>query len=76
MCPPAKSIEPEKVDQFLEITNSTRAVALEFLQIYDGNVQLAIDDFYVEKKLRSLLGKSLTLHHDETRKISFLTIIP
>ena len=58
MC--AKYIETTKIDQFVEITETTKSVALEYLQIYDGNVQLAIDDFYVEKKLRSILGKSQT----------------
>ena len=80
MC--AKYIGAKKIDQFVEITKATKSVALEYLQIYDGNVQLAIDDFYLDIKLnsilaksQSILAKSQTRHHDENRKISISTII-
>ena len=73
MC--AKYIGTKKVDQFVEITKTTKSVALEYLQIYDGNVQLAIDDFYLDIKLKSIFTKSQTHHHDKNRKISISTII-
>ena len=73
MC--AKYIGNKKIDQFVEITKTTKSVALEYLQIYDGNVQLAIDDFYLDIKLKSIFTKSQTRHHDKKCKISISTII-
>ena len=73
MC--AKYIGTKKVDQFVEITKASKSVALEYLQIYDGNVQLAIDDFYLDIKLKSIFTKSQTRHHDKNCKISISTII-
>ena len=73
MC--AKYIGTKKVDQFVEITKTTKSVALEYLQIYDGNVQLAIDDFYLDIKLKSIFAKSQTRHHDKNRKISISKLV-
>ena len=73
MC--AKYIGTKKVDQFVEITKTTKSVALEYLQIYDGNVQLAIDDFYLDIKLKSIFTKSQTRHQDKKCKISISTVI-
>ena len=73
MC--AKYIGTKKIDQFVEITKTTKSVALEYLQIYDGNVQLAIDDFYLDIKLKSIFTKSQTCHHDKNCKFTISTII-
>ena len=73
MC--AKYIGNKKVDQFVEITKTTKSVALEYLQIYDGNVQLAIDDFYLDIKLKSIFTKSQTRYHDKNCKFTISTII-
>ena len=73
MC--AKYIGTKKIDQFVEITKTTKSVALEYLQIYDGNVQLAIDDFYLDIKLKSIFTKSQTRYHDKNCKFTISTII-
>jgi hypothetical protein len=46
MAPQLSSTQKDKVDNFKSITNTDKKKAIEYLEKYKWNIELAIDEYY------------------------------